>query len=1114
MQVLETALLKEGPLGITVENVDSHPNSPAHFPPILTHIVPGGAADRSGQLRVGDHIFFFNGQRLYDHKGASKIISEAAGWSPVVLLRKRRATAALLRGHGFGTVGPLRSFFEKGASIVHPDGSSSVPPLQLWTFLLLEPPAEEARPMGGEASPSASPGPDRLSVELAEEEHGATSDGMTGAASDAKQAAREHAGALLGRLLRRSLRWGWPLELASLSIDGAVAVRVASALSLGIWSEAAEMSSLLLAVQALAGTEPAAAAGSTAGGSGAVEGFEGLTLRESPSGSPNGSPNGSPCGFPSARRNRSAETGAALGHVPLLLDLLRSQRARWAAELAWRRRVRYGVMVQLGEAESAARALDARAKVLLRQVHALVAHALFSAEGEGGPAGGEVPPSPSPSAATLAKELPPTCRPDGTSPTCFCYPPAMMICRECSAVKLRLENATEDVARRLDVADAEGGAPPLRRSQSLQSLREVAVLATSAACAVGRDNPQVLQERLQRMAVHSILLERAMRDKSPSAASWAASVAAAAAFNTAAPASGPTSLPSRGASLPASPGGDPPRILIDDMDDDDDASTSTPPPAPLALPDVFVLPCVGSADELLHNHTLALRNTPAATVGLPPDICARLSPRAFDTAAAQLRALPSARGPQAKLRCMLRAWECVLGVLGLAADSPSADDFLPGMACALLHATPQRLVSSLCSMVNFAVREDYEDMFITHFVAAMGIVAQLPVPERAVLGALPQSALPGARAGGATAGGGSSSDEFAAPPSEGVWRDYSDREPSVIEEPGAKPAIKKSLLSSRPSLFASRASVRLGGARSRIAPVNTGGTAQPSPVEKPVTAPASGSPGGAAPVEKPIALPTASFEKSVIRLVEMGFPRFQASAALRDAGGDPRAALQILLAGPASSAAAPEGVPPPADDDEGSDSSSASAPADPFASERQSLLARKLSLQTTIQRYMASPTESEASAHSERLEEFRRVSKSLDELEAKFPAPRGSALPPAPPATPPPPTCLVQCPSCTNQLRVVVPTVPTAFACPACSAKFKVDPPPPPSGLPPTGSGAGGGAGTGSRAGGAAAAGEKVFQASCPRCSASLRFSVANDEMTSKLSIKCTNCMQPFAIQL
>ena len=68
MQVLETALLKEGPLGITVENVDSHPNSPAHFPPILTHIVPGGAADRSGQLRVGDHIFFFNGQRLYDHK--------------------------------------------------------------------------------------------------------------------------------------------------------------------------------------------------------------------------------------------------------------------------------------------------------------------------------------------------------------------------------------------------------------------------------------------------------------------------------------------------------------------------------------------------------------------------------------------------------------------------------------------------------------------------------------------------------------------------------------------------------------------------------------------------------------------------------------------------------------------------------------------------------------------------------------------------------------------------------------------------------------------------------------------------------------------------------------
>ena len=1031
MQVLETALHKEGPLGITVENVDSRHNSPAHFPPILTYIVPGGAADRSGQLRIGDHIFFFNGQRLLDHKGASKIISEAAGWCPVVLLRKRRATAALLRGHGFGTVGPLRSFFEKGASIVHPDGSSSVPPLQLWTFLLLEPPADEAWPkggggdgcgeisgksprnpihtMGGGASPTASPAsssPGRLPVELAEEKHWAPSDGTTGAASDAKPTAREHAGALLSRLLRRSLLRGWPCELASLSVDGAVAVRAASALPLGIWSEAAEMNSLLLAVQALAGTESAAAARSAAGGSGVVEGVvvgvEGLTLRESPSESASESPSESPSGH----RNRSAETGAALGHVPLLAELLRAQRARWAAELAWRRRVRYGVMIQLGEAESAARALDARAKVLLRQVHALVALSLFGAEGESGPTGGEVPLSPS--AATLAKELPPTCRPDGTSPTCFCYPPAMMICRECSAVKQRLENATEDVARRLDGTDAEGGAPPSRRSPSMQSLREVAVLATSAACAVGRDNPQVLQERLQRMAVHSILLERAMRDKSPSAASWAASLAAAAAFNTAAPAS----APSRGASLPASPvgarlgeisagrappgeispgarpgeisaGRAPPGIHIDDMDDDDDASTSTPPPAPLALPDVFVLPSVGSADERLYSHTLALRNTPAATVGLSPDICARLSPRAFDTAAAQLRALPSVRGPQAKLRCMLRAWDCVLGVLGLAADSPSADDFLPGMACALLHAAPQRVVSSLCSMVNFAVREDYEDMFITHFVAAMGIVAQLPVPDRAVLGALPTAAVPGARAGGATASGGSSSDEFPSPPSEGVWRDYSDREPSVIEEPGAKPALKKSLLSSRPSLFASRASARLGGARSRIAPVSTVGTAQPSPAEKPGTAPASGSPAGAAPVEKPIVLPTASFEKSVIRLVEMGFPRFQASAALRDAGGDPRAALQILLAGPSSSAAAPPGAAPPADDDEGSDSSSVSTPSsDPYASERQSLLTRKLSLQATIQRYMASPTESEASAHSERLEEFRRVSKSLDELEA------------------------------------------------------------------------------------------------------------------------------------
>jgi hypothetical protein len=69
-------------------------------------------------------------------------------------------------------------------------------------------------------------------------------------------------------------------------------------------------------------------------------------------------------------------------------------------------------------------------------------------------------------------------------------------------------------------------------------------------------------------------------------------------------------------------------------------------------------------------------------------VAKRCSVRAFDAAAELLNELPTLRGPQPKLRAMLRAWDCVLGVLGLCTDSPSADDFLPGMAVALLQASP------------------------------------------------------------------------------------------------------------------------------------------------------------------------------------------------------------------------------------------------------------------------------------------------------------------------------------------------------------------------------------------------------------------------------------------
>ena len=50
-------------------------------------------------------------------------------------------------------------------------------------------------------------------------------------------------------------------------------------------------------------------------------------------------------------------------------------------------------------------------------------------------------------------------------------------------------------------------------------------------------------------------------------------------------------------------------------------------------------------------------------------------------------------------------------MLALLTDSFSADEFVPTMAYVLARASPPRLASDVCSVVNFSFREDFEEMW-------------------------------------------------------------------------------------------------------------------------------------------------------------------------------------------------------------------------------------------------------------------------------------------------------------------------------------------------------------------------------------------------------------------
>ena len=575
-----------------------------------------------------------------------------------------------------------------------------------------------------------------------------------------------------------------------------------------------------------------------------------------------------------------------------------------------------------------------------------------------------------------------------------------------------------------------------------------------------------------------------------------------------------------------------------------DWAVGAPPPPLTIAPDVLTLVAAGGLDERLSRHCVELRGMSAESIGIAASVCRRLSPRSFDSAAALLRSLPALRGPQAKLQCMLRAWNCVLGVLGLCTDSPSADDFLPAMAYALLQASPPMLISSAISIVNFSAREDFEDMWVFHFVAAVGLLAQLrPTP--------PSSAASTAGAAGSAASASASEGALALDGSElaaeSVWVDFSEREPSAYDSRAraaasavAKPS-KGSLLAglgrvrSRPAgptgpllpqhvhqalpavagtasapsalsaaAAASSAGGEVGAAPSAPRPDDAG--AQPPPAPQP-PAPQPPVPPPPPPPQPSPEMDPAALDAALAQLLDMGFARDSALAALHQ-GGSSEAALQLLLDGPAAEGSARE----PAMPSVGNGPAAAGIEA-----ERASLRRRKAELEAALGRDMglAAPSEADSTAYSHRLDEFHRVSKALEELPPPSTTTPTTPQPPARSAptghpgrdgggrSAPPGTMMVACPSCAKQLRVATPTVRTSYACPACTTHFSVDPsvngPAGPAHAPTTDE---------------TAATPRIYQAACPRCQQPCRFTLPEGGRETKLSIKCASCSQPFALQM
>ena len=1026
-QALEVQIAKVGPLGITLEN--GIPGSP----PKLTVLIANGAAQRSGLLRVGDRISSINGHKVYDHQEAARIITSSDGVLKMIVLR---AEDAALVERGFGAVGPVKAFY--GAS------APSAPPLRLWAFIL--PPSDQLPILGLSSSAAGS------------------SSSLTDAAQNSAYAGEENCLDDFLTLRPSSVVWA-SSELQQPCIAVSAGVHVAAALSNGAWADAAHAECFRLAATSLS--------------------------------------------------------------LEQMVQLLRAVRQRWVGRLRLRRRERCGAMLALGEAERASTALEARAKASLRRLHALVALSLVrsqlaSHEGAQSASSGPVGGSSSGLLVGPLLDLTPISRPDGTSPTCFCHPPAMRVCRECTALRLRVEDATQAVASQLDREEADdAGTAPLQREASLRSLRTGAAWATQSVSSTGYEDARILHERLQGAAVQALLLEHAaaasVEQQQQPTASPEPTNAEAGASSSETPAlasqgsssssmlveprvrsftfqeDGPLGLTMRSHKgraivaqvsgqafaldvprncMPLSLNGMPlngpyrdvvamlvsaPRPFVVDVQLSDSSMTQEEQ-ASRVLADPLVLLSAGGQDQRFAQHCANLRDLLGPEeVGLGADVAKRCSPRAFDAAAELLASLPLLVGPQAKLRCMLRAWDCVLGVIGLCTDSPSADDFLPGMACALLRASPPMLISAVNSLVNFSAREDYEDMWVFHFVAAVGLVAQLSRP----------SSPPSARKAASADDAGLQEEAPAAEPGDGttylpdigstsVWTDYSDREPQPAEASAASAASARSrqLASSVINNRARAARALLQGlarpsrssssGASLLSPALHPSIASPPPglaaplaptTPSPQTSRSSLSSQPSQPVASGASQPTSGapeqIQAALSQLVEMGFERAVAERAIT-LGGDAEAALQLLLDGAVGTedpSAAPEAL----------------------STDRQALLERKTVLQREIAEAMGkdAPSAHDSAAHSRRLDEYREITRRIDELPPLQSSSQDTSSGAAQPLAPAP---------------------------------------------------------------------GRVYQAACPRCQQANRFTLPDTPGQAagqrKLSLQCLSCQQPFAIQI
>ena len=191
---------------------------------------------------------------------------------------------------------------------------------------------------------------------------------------------------------------------------------------------------------------------------------------------------------------------AAAGASPeQLVRLLRSVRARWVARLREKRRSRCGAMLSLGEIERASGVLEARAKASLRRLHALVALSLVRnqvgptpAIADGTLAGASGPASNAPLGRLMAEVIP-SARPDGSCPMCYCHPPSMRVCRECTALRARIDDATQTVAQQLSADEPDDKNPTLQREASIRSLRTGSAWATQSVSSTGYEDAKILQ---------------------------------------------------------------------------------------------------------------------------------------------------------------------------------------------------------------------------------------------------------------------------------------------------------------------------------------------------------------------------------------------------------------------------------------------------------------------------------------------------------------------------------------------------------------------------------------------------------------------------------------------